>query len=127
MGHFTEDLTSICLVCPDDAALSSKLAAELEYENESSSPGSEPEFLTAFKSNGIWTIEDRPGADEVALKRKFGNEEIKVLFSIADIDNGPESSKDEAEDDAAEDAEQQAESAQGESLPIRTAITVSKV
>lgn len=82
----------------------------------------------------MWEIEDKAGADEVALTRKFGNEKIRVLFSIADIDNQPETSSaseesgaDTAEEGTAEAAEQEAEAEQGASLPIRTAITITKV
>ena len=46
------------------------------------------------------------------------------MFSIADIDNGPESEKEDGAEEA--EAEQQAENQQGPSLPIRTAITISK-
>lgn len=105
----------------------------MAYERENSNPATEPPFLQAFKNQGIWTVEDKAGADEVALSRKFGNEEIRVLFSIADIDNAPESAAaeeeteglPEAEED--EDVERSAEAEQGASLPIRTAITITKV
>lgn len=126
----------------NDAALSAKLASELEYERNEGSDNaatsvesagqSEPEFLTAFKASGIWSIEDKSGADEVALTRRFGNEHIKVLFSIADIDNSPENENDPEHEEgeeaaAAEPAEESEEDdSSSESLPIRTAITISK-
>lgn len=84
--------------------------------------------MKAFLAQGIWSIEDKAGADEIALKRKFGNEEIKVLFSIADIDNTPEDPPaNEGEEGEESEAEADAEEEQGPSLPIRTAITVTKV
>lgn len=127
-------ITSVLL--PDDSKLASRLASELSYEQENSNNDEEPEFLAAFKSSGVWSVEDKIGADEVALTRKFGNEQIKVLFSIADIDNAPESSSsastnakngEEAAEDAAEEDQSEAEAEQGASLPIRTAITITKV
>lgn len=113
--------------------MTSRLESELSYERENSNPDVEPPFLQAFKEHGIWTVEDKAGADEVALSRKFGNEEIRVLFSIADIDNAPESAaatdeeapytaeQDEIDEEAGRDQDQ------GASLPIRTAITITKV
>lgn len=111
----------------------SRLESELSYERENSNPATEPPFLQAFKSQGVWTVEDKAGEDEVALSRKFGNEEIRVLFSIADIDNAPESAAAEEEAEAMPEAEEEeegersAEGEQGASLPIRTAITITKV
>ncbi|TFK81416.1 mitochondrial glyco protein [Polyporus arcularius HHB13444] len=90
-----------------DAALSQRLAEELKYEKEAT-PAEEPEFLTTFKKNSPWTIQDTPGMDEVALVRKFGNEEIRLIFSIADIQNEQEPEFEEGEEgveDGAEDAE----------------------
>lgn len=106
--------------------MSAKLASELNYETENCNADEEPEFLQAFKSTDIWTIEDKAGADEVSLTRKFGNETIKVLFSIADIDNSPAN-----EGAAGEEGEEPVEGEEegishNESLPIRTAITISK-
>lgn len=111
----------------------SRLESELSYERENSNPEVEPEFLQVFKDRGIWTVEDKAGADEVTLSRKFGNEEIRVLFSIADIDNAPESAAAEEENAFANEAEEEvdpeeaAQADQGPSLPIRTAITITKV
>jgi len=111
-----------------DGELCAKLTAELNYETENANPNEEPEFLQAFKSTGIWTIEDKAGADEIALTRKFGNETIKILFSIADIDNTPADSANEAATEEGEEAAEgeTEEASQNESLPIRTAITISK-
>ncbi|CAD6570102.1 MAG: Mitochondrial acidic protein mam33 [Cyphobasidiales sp. Tagirdzhanova-0007] len=118
-----------------DAALSSKLSSELSYERETADSSQLPAFLTEFRSSGVWTIDDKSGADEISLQRKFGNEDIKVLFSIADIDNGSTPSGEAGSADEEEEvesgldtteagaAESQAES---QSLPIRCAITISK-
>jgi hypothetical protein len=39
-----------------DVALSQKLAEELQYEKVANDDSSEPEFLTAFKAEGIWQV-----------------------------------------------------------------------
>ena len=48
-----------------------------------------------------------------------------MLFSIADIDNTPEAQENEAQEEDEEAAEE--ENSESPSLPIRTAITISKV
>ena len=45
----------------------------------------EPDFVKAIVEQGVWTIEDVAGQDEVAISRKFGSENIRLVFSIADI------------------------------------------
>jgi complement component 1 Q subcomponent-binding protein, mitochondrial len=76
-----------------DLALSQKLAEEISYEREAAAQeAGEPEFLKAFKAQGTWQVTsdvcagrytftdgasqvvENPGADEVTLTRKFGNE-----------------------------------------------------
>ncbi|KAJ7123129.1 mitochondrial glycoprotein [Mycena epipterygia] len=70
-----------------DVALSQKLAEELVYEKEAQVDAEVPEFLASFQAQGIWKIEDVPGKNDVTLTRQFGNETIRVLFSVADLHN----------------------------------------
>ncbi|VDC01558.1 unnamed protein product [Peniophora sp. CBMAI 1063] len=102
-----------------DPALSQKIAEEITFEKESSS-AEEPDFLKSFKANGVWEIQDTPGNDEVTLVRKFGNEEIRLVFSIADLHAQEEPEFDE--DNAPEDAEENV----GESYPIRCSFSIKK-
>ncbi|KAI0761310.1 mitochondrial glycoprotein [Trametes elegans] len=104
-----------------DVALAQRLGEELKYEKEAETPG-EPDFLKAFKAQGTWAIEDTPGLDEVTLTRKFGNEDIRLIFSIADIQNVDEPELDEGEE-AAEEGEE-AESVN--SYPIRCSFSFTK-
>ncbi|KAJ9121167.1 hypothetical protein QFC24_004841 [Naganishia onofrii] len=103
-----------------DAALSAKLAEEYAYEQDSATAlaGREPEWLEEFTSNGIWKIVDRVGADEVTLERQFGNEKIKLTFSISDLDNPPDIS------DLATD--QEAEAPAQDSFPVRASLNITK-
>ncbi|KAL7277135.1 hypothetical protein ACG7TL_008980 [Trametes sanguinea] len=80
-----------------DVALAQRLTEELKYETEAAAPG-EPEFLKAFKAQGTWAIEDTPGMDEVTLTRKFGNEDIRLIFSIADLQTEQEPEFEEGEE-----------------------------
>ncbi|GAA5849966.1 hypothetical protein JCM5353_001674 [Sporobolomyces roseus] len=71
----------------EPSSLSLKLAEEIKYETENSSSSSElPEFLNEFKQEGVWSIKDEAGSDEIVLTRTFGNENIRLIFSISDID-----------------------------------------
>ena len=102
--------------------LSQKLAEELQYE-KTSAEGSEPEFLTSFKADGTWKIEDVSGNDEVTLTRNFGNENIRVMFSIADIqaqEEDPAFDEEGAEEDGRNDEPIH-------SYGIRVAFSVTKV
>lgn len=62
-----------------DAALASKLGEELAWEKENAAGTMEPEWLTEFKNEGVWSVDDKPGFDEVKLSRTFGNEKCAVL------------------------------------------------
>ncbi|SCV67530.1 BQ2448_5141 [Microbotryum intermedium] len=72
----------------EQSALTAKLAEEINYEQDQAAEANnaEPEFLTEFKKHGIWEIIDEPGADEIILTRTFGQETIRLIFSISDID-----------------------------------------
>lgn len=110
-----------------DSELSAKLQQEISYEQESTPiPGqesadanAEPAFLTDFKNQGVWKIEDHAGSDEIALTRDFGNEHIRVLFSIGDIDSSEAEMDESDEVDVKEDED-------GPAFPVRCAITISK-
>ncbi|EIN08552.1 regulatory protein suaprga1 [Punctularia strigosozonata HHB-11173 SS5] len=106
-----------------DLALSQKFEEELKYELEASAEQTdEPEFLKTFKAQGHWTIDNVDGADEVTLVRKFGNEEIRMMFSIADLQSPAEP---EFEEEGTE-AEQESSEQPLTSYPIRVAFAITK-
>ncbi|KAI5477617.1 hypothetical protein MNV49_006104 [Pseudohyphozyma bogoriensis] len=108
----------------DVTPLSAKLQEELQYEQEALEPD-EPAFLQEFKAEGTWTIANTPGADEVTLTRTFGNENIRVIFSISDLDAEQAEEFAPAENELAEGDE--AHHGQTEnSFPIEVNITVTK-
>ncbi|KAH6879390.1 regulatory protein suaprga1 [Coprinopsis sp. MPI-PUGE-AT-0042] len=101
-----------------DIALSQKLAEELRYEKEENSGSATPDFVKAIVEQGVWTIEDGAGQDEVAISRKFGTENIRLVFSIADIQS-------EAEDfDASEPEGEEADDAGV--YPLRASLNITK-
>ncbi|CAK5273822.1 unnamed protein product [Mycena citricolor] len=70
-----------------DAPLSLKLEQELTFELNEQQESAEPEFLTSFKKQGLWTVIDEAGNNEVTLTRQFGNENIRLVFSVSDLAN----------------------------------------
>ncbi|KAI9499617.1 mitochondrial glycoprotein [Zychaea mexicana] len=101
-----------------DADLVHKLEEELQYE-KANEESDQPEFVKEFLQANSFQLEDKLGHDEVSLTRSFGNEKIRILFSIADINNGGPADEflaegEEAEDDVAP------------SFPVRASITVEK-
>ena len=68
-----------------DSTLSAQLSNEIQFETENATP-EEPEWVRVFKEEKIWSIEDKSGSDEIVLSRQFGNETIRVLFSISDLE-----------------------------------------
>ena len=110
-----------------DAELSSRLEQEITYEKEAAasavneSGDGEPPFLSEFRKAGVWKIEDQAGSDEIALTRDFGNEHIRILFSIGDIDTV------DNEIEEADEVDGEKEDDEPPSFPVRCAITISKV
>jgi complement component 1 Q subcomponent-binding protein len=104
--------------------LSQKLSEELQYEKAASAEATEPEFLKSFKEEGVWKIEDVPGVDEVVLVRTFGNENIRLVFSIADIQAQEQEPAFEDEEEG-EDTPEEDEPIH--SYGVRIAFTVTKV
>ncbi|KAJ7065063.1 mitochondrial glycoprotein [Mycena amicta] len=103
-----------------DVSLSQKLAEELKYEKDANET-EEPEFLRSFTSQGIWQIQDTTGDNEIVLTRQFGNENIRVVFSVADLQNQDPS---EFEDEEGERPEEEEEQPQTDIL--RAVATITK-
>jgi len=101
-----------------DGVVSAKIAEELAYEKEATVEG-EPGSVKELKKAGIWTIEDVPGGDEVTLRRKFGNEEIRLIFSIADLQSAEESME-------SNEGEEPASAEDDVSYPLRCSFTITK-
>jgi len=101
-----------------DVTLSQKLNEELTYEKESLSE-SKPEFLKTFLKDGVWKINDTTGNDEVTITRKFGDENIRVMFSIADIQ--AEDMEELEETDSESDAEDNPAP-----YPVRASLSITK-
>ncbi|ORZ33319.1 mitochondrial glyco protein [Catenaria anguillulae PL171] len=69
-----------------DTELLSVLNRELKYEQENSDKAT-PAFLAEFHAKKTFSIQDRPGENEVVLSREFGSEKITLTFSIDDVAN----------------------------------------
>ncbi|KAJ5115043.1 regulatory protein SUAPRGA1 [Penicillium alfredii] len=72
-----------------DVDLLSKLNEELSHESETdpSELKDQQESIDAFLKDGNWQVKDVEGEQEVVLSKKFGNETIRITFTVADINN----------------------------------------
>lgn len=105
-----------------DADLTHKLDEELQYEKSNEESG-QPEFIKEFLDANSFKIDDKLGVDEVTLSRTFGNEKIRVLFSISDINNA--ASEGFLPEDDMVDAETE-EDDEAVSFPVRASVTIEK-
>ncbi|KJA18401.1 hypothetical protein HYPSUDRAFT_90006 [Hypholoma sublateritium FD-334 SS-4] len=103
-----------------DIALAAKLQEELQYEQTQLAEAGDatPEFIKTFTEEGVWAINDTRGNDEVTLTRKFGDEHIRIMFSIADI---------QTEDDLEGEHEgEEDEAPPATAMPIRASLSITK-
>ncbi|KAF3479964.1 suaprga1 [Arthroderma uncinatum] len=70
-----------------DVELAAKFQEELALETESGETEELPESLKYYLENGPFEIVDKAGEEEVVLTRKFGDEKIRISFTIADLQN----------------------------------------
>ncbi|GAA5901735.1 hypothetical protein JCM6882_006053 [Rhodosporidiobolus microsporus] len=123
----------------EPSALSTKLGEELKFETESGDANAEPEFVTAFKDEGVWQVVDEAGSDEIVLTRTFGSENIRLIFSISDLDadsDVPPSVYDDADASASSSSSSSPDAGSGgvgdeapageQSFPVETSITITK-
>ncbi|KAF3926775.1 hypothetical protein ABW21_db0208753 [Orbilia brochopaga] len=68
-----------------DEELHAKLEQEIAVEADLSEHDEMPESLKEFLENSQFKLNDKPGMEEVELVRRFGDETIRVIFSIADL------------------------------------------
>ncbi|KAG4422610.1 hypothetical protein IFR04_004231 [Cadophora malorum] len=120
-----------------DVELAAKLDSEIQMENEMKEEGGIPTSVKDYLENGPFEIIDTPGQEDVVLTRTFGDEKIRITFSIADLNAlDPEADyQDPAMSDEADEGksaeEQGEEGAEGEeeqdpSFPARLNIVVEK-
>ncbi|KAG5727430.1 hypothetical protein E4T56_gene11913 [Termitomyces sp. T112] len=107
-----------------DITLSQKLTEELKYEEETAAGFPEtPGFLSQFLKTNPWEIQDSLGNDEVVMTRTFGNEKIRLMFSIADMDAMEE-------DFESEESESEGQENDGDdplhTFPIRASLSITK-
>ncbi|KAJ7598903.1 mitochondrial glycoprotein [Mycena floridula] len=106
-----------------DLALSQKLQEELTFETQDVDPKAIPDFLTEFKAQSKWTIQETPFTDEVTLFRAFGGEKLKLVFSTADLQNEEDMADEESEE--GEEGSEEGGPSPG-SFPIRVTLTMTK-
>ncbi|KAL9099347.1 MAG: hypothetical protein Q9163_005138, partial [Psora crenata] len=68
-----------------DQELSAKIQSELDMERETRDSEKLPASISDYLDSSSFELHDTPGHEEVVLTRKFGDENIRVSFSIADL------------------------------------------
>jgi complement component 1 Q subcomponent-binding protein len=122
--------------------LSAKLGQEISLEKSDEGPGQYSTSIKEYLENSPFEIHDIPGQEEVYLTRKFGDEEIKVAFTIADygssdgqdealLDEEESASMlegDEAKSEGAQEGEQEMDERHNaeERIPVRLIVTIAK-
>ncbi|KAG0363656.1 hypothetical protein BG005_009074 [Podila minutissima] len=118
-----------------DKDLLAKIDSEIKHEEEQ---GEEtPDYITSYLKSSPFQVTDKPGSDEVTLTRKFGNEEIKIVFSVSDINSADEEEELDLEDDMEDgqsnqqnlspsDEDEEGDDLDSLTFPVRCLITISK-
>ncbi|KAI9370138.1 mitochondrial glycoprotein [Aspergillus egyptiacus] len=72
-----------------DAELTAKLEDELKHEKASGLEDldSSVQNIQYVLQNNSWEVKDVPGEQEVVLTKKFDKEEIRLTFTVADLQN----------------------------------------
>ncbi|KAF9997096.1 Mitochondrial acidic protein mam33 [Entomortierella chlamydospora] len=119
-----------------DKELITVLESEIKHEEEQGEDI--PDYITNYLKSSPFKITDKAGSDEVILTRKFGNEDIKIVFSVSDInsaDDEEELDLDDLEDDgqqpnqslsASGEEEEEGDDLDSLTFPVRCLITISK-
>ncbi|GLI75534.1 mitochondrial acidic protein mam33 [Penicillium ochrochloron] len=118
-----------------DVELIAKLDEELKHEKASGQEDAKEQqaSIDYTLEAGQWQVKDVEGEQEVILTKTFGNETIRVTFTVADINNLAEDPMDELADDAlADEGDYQNKPAEGEdeilppTFPARINVTIEK-
>ncbi|KAI9925662.1 hypothetical protein ASPWEDRAFT_41787 [Aspergillus wentii DTO 134E9] len=72
-----------------DVELVAKLEDEVKHEKASGLEDLESSVqnIQYVLQNNSWEVKDVPGEQEIVLTKKFGNEEIRLTFTVADLQN----------------------------------------
>ncbi|PGH16577.1 hypothetical protein AJ79_01683 [Helicocarpus griseus UAMH5409] len=82
-----------------DLELAAKLNEELKYELRDSEVEKAPEDVRYFLETSPFQVQHKEGEDEVVLTRTFGDENIRVAFSLSDLQDLSEESDAALEDE----------------------------
>ncbi|KFY23145.1 hypothetical protein V491_02637, partial [Pseudogymnoascus sp. VKM F-3775] len=119
-----------------DDELVAKLDSEISMEQEMKENSEVPQSVREYLENGPFEIQDVEGSEEVVLTRTYGEESIRVSFSVADLNAiDPEADYEDRAMADEEDVEQQekdlaeedGEGSEGpESFPVRVNVIIEK-
>ncbi|KAL9602963.1 MAG: hypothetical protein Q9219_001488 [cf. Caloplaca sp. 3 TL-2023] len=110
-GNLETQISRLLDIKNVDQELSAKLDSELQIEKETRDSDVLPAELQDYLDNSPFKLEDVAGQEIVALTRKFGDESIRITFSVADLNNIDQEA-DEFDSDPALSDEDAAEAAE---------------
>ncbi|KFY72507.1 hypothetical protein V499_07355 [Pseudogymnoascus sp. VKM F-103] len=118
-----------------DDELVAKLESEISMEQEMKENSEVPQSVREYLENGPFEIQDVEGSEEVVLTRTYGEESIRVSFSVADLNAiDPEADyedramadEEDIEQQEKELAEEEGESEATDSFPVRINVIIEK-
>ncbi|ELR03838.1 Mitochondrial acidic protein mam33 [Pseudogymnoascus destructans] len=118
-----------------DDELVAKLGSEISMEQEMKENSEVPQSVREYLKNGPFEIQDVEGSEEVVLTRTYGDESIRVSFSVADLnaidpeaDYADRAMADEEDIDQQEKelAEEEGEPEAPDSFPVRVNVIIEK-
>ncbi|EDN07022.1 hypothetical protein HCAG_03553 [Histoplasma mississippiense (nom. inval.)] len=101
-----------------DLELAAKLNEEMKYEQNDSSVETLPESVQYYIDNCPFEIQHKEGEDEVVLTRTFGDEKIRVAFSLSDIQDLTENDSALADEHDDLDAPTNERQGRGSQVPV---------
>ncbi|EEH03166.1 suaprga1 [Histoplasma capsulatum G186AR] len=109
-----------------DLELAAKLNEEMKYEQNDSSVETLPESVQYYIDNCPFEIQHKEGEDEVVLTRTFGDEKIRVAFSLSDIQDLTENDSALADEHDDLDAPTNERQGRGSQVPVAPEEKVSE-
>ncbi|OBT74218.1 hypothetical protein VF21_07060 [Pseudogymnoascus sp. 05NY08] len=118
-----------------DDELVAKLESEISMEQEMKENSEVPQSVREYLENGPFEIQDVEGSEEVVLTRTYGEETIRVSFSVADLNAiDPEADyedramadEEDIEHQEKELAEEEGETESTDSFPVRVNVIIEK-
>ncbi|KAI4124558.1 MAG: hypothetical protein LQ347_005691 [Umbilicaria vellea] len=95
-------------------------------EKDAGNPNELPETIRDYLENSPFKLHDTPGQDEVDLTRQYGNETIRITFSIVDLNTLSDDPDGYSDDPALHDEDSASISEEGQSGGAQSKGTINR-